>query len=417
MAETESEIVQGIGEGYEAKYGFSNPDEAEHYFFKSGRGISHEVVEAIAEHKNEPDWMRKVRHRALDYFFARPMPGWGGDLSGIDFDNIYYYIKPTEKQAESWEDLPADIKDTWDKLGIPEAEKKYLAGVGAQYESEVVYHKLQENLTKQGVLFLDMDSGLREHEDIVEQYMGTIIPQNDNKFAALNSAVWSGGSFIYVPPGVKIEMPLQAYFRINAENMGQFERTLILVDEGAYVHYVEGCTAPIYSTDSLHSAVVEIVVKDGARCRYTTIQNWSNNVYNLVTKRAVAYKDATMECVDGNLGSKLTMKYPAIWLMGERAHGEVLSIAFAGSGQHQDAGGKAVHVAKNTSSVITSKSISKNGGRAGYRGRLRVPKGEGEPKAQVVCDALILDEQSRSDTYPYMEIDENEGEIRPEATV
>ena len=284
--------------------------------------------------------MRKVRHRALDYFFARPLPTWGGDLSGIDFDNIYYYIKPTEKQAESWEDLPADIKDTWDKLGIPEAEKKYLAGVGAQYESEVVYHKLQQQLTDKGVLFLDMDSGLREHEEIVKQYFGTIIPSNDNKFAALNTAVWSGGSFIYVPPGVQIELPLQAYFRINAENMGQFERTMIIVDEGAYVHYVEGCTAPIYSSDSLHSAVVEIIVKQGGRCRYTTIQNWSNNVYNLVTKRAVAYEDATMEWVDGNLGSKLTMKYPAIWLMGERAHGEVLSIAFAGAGQHQDAGGK-----------------------------------------------------------------------------
>ena len=374
MALTETEIVHGIGSDYGAKYGFSNPDEAKDYFFKSGRGISHEVVEAIAEHKNEPDWMRKVRHQALDYFFARPLPSWGGDLSGIDFENIYYYIKPTEKQAEKWEDLPADILDTWDKLGIPEAEKKYLAGVGAQYESEVVYHHLQEKLTAQGVLFLDMDSGLREHEELVKQYFGTIIPSNDNKFAALNTAVWSGGSFIYVPPGVKIELPLQAYFRINAENMGQFERTLILVDEGAYVHYVEGCTAPIYSSDSLHSAVVEILVKKGGRCRYTTIQNWSNNVYNLVTKRAVAYEGATMEWVDGNLGSKLTMKYPAIWLMGERAHGEVLSIAFAGKGQHQDAGGKCVHVAPNTTSLITSKSISKDGGRAGYRGLLQVAK-------------------------------------------
>ena len=381
MAQTENEIVQGIGSDYATKYGFHNGDEAKDYFFKSGRGLSHELVEAIAEHKNEPDWMRKFRHksldyflarplptwggdvsgidfeniyyyikptekqadkwedlpadildtwdklgigreevpggRSLDYFLARPLPTWGGDVSGIDFDNIYYYIKPTEKQADSWEDLPADIKDTWDKLGIPEAEKKYLAGVGAQYESEVVYHKLQEKLTEQGVLFLDMDSGLREHEELVKQYFGTIIPQNDNKFAALNSAVWSGGSFIYVPPGVQIDMPLQAYFRINAENMGQFERTLILVDEGAYVHYVEGCTAPIYSSDSLHSAVVEILVKKGGRCRYTTIQNWSNNVYNLVTKRAVAYEGATMEWVDGNLGSKLTMKYPAIWLMGD----------------------------------------------------------------------------------------------------
>ena len=338
MTQTETDVVKGIREEY--AYGFSNPDEAKDYFFKSGRGLNHEIVEAISAHKNEPEWMRKFRHKSLDYFLARPLPTWGGDLTQIDFENIFYYIKPTEKQANSWEDLPAEIKDTWDKLGIPEAEKKYLAGVGAQYESEVVYHKLQEDLTKQGVIFLDMDSGLREHEELVKQYFGTIIPQNDNKFAALNSAVWSGGSFIYVPPGVKIEMPLQAYFRINAENMGQFERTLIIVDEGAYVHYVEGCTAPVYSSDSLHSAVVEIVVKKDARCRYTTIQNWSNNVYNLVTKRAVAYEGATMEWVDGNLGSKLTMKYPAIWLMGERAHGEVLSIAFAGKGQHQDAGGK-----------------------------------------------------------------------------
>jgi Fe-S cluster assembly protein SufB len=415
MATTETETVKQIREEYQ--YGFSNPDEAKDYFFKSGRGISHEVVEAIAEHKNEPDWMRKFRHKSLDYFLARPLPQWGGNLNDIDFENIYYYIRPTEKQAERWEDLPAEILDTWDKLGIPEAEKKYLAGVGAQYESEVVYHKLQEDLVKQGVIFLDMDSGLREHEELVKQYFGTIIPQNDNKFAALNSAVWSGGSFIYVPPGVSIEMPLQAYFRINAENMGQFERTLIIVDEGAYVHYVEGCTAPIYSTDSLHSAVVEIIVKKDARCRYTTIQNWSNNVYNLVTKRAVAYEGATMEWVDGNLGSKLTMKYPSIWLMGERAHGEVLSIAFAGNGQHQDAGGKAVHIAPNTSSVITSKSISKNGGRAGYRGLLEVAKGATGSKSKVVCDALILDEDSRSDTYPYMKIDENEVDIGHEATV
>ncbi len=780
MTQTETEIVQGIGSDYAIKYGFHAD---ENYFFKSGRGLSHELVDAISSHKDEPDWMRKFRHRSLDYFLARPMPEWGGDLGGIDFDNIYYYIRPTEKQANSWEDLPADIKDTWDKLGIPEAEKKYLAGVGAQYESEVVYHKLQEDLTAKGVVFLDTDTALREHEELFKQYFGTIIPQNDNKFAALNSAVWSGGSFIYVPPGVHIEMPLQAYFRINAENMGQFERTLILVDEGAYVHYVEGCglmgsmvrvrdgekpieevevgdevlthegrfrrvrdtmqrrfegpifritlrgessrslavtprhpllvgvrrdgrfesewkeawevrrgdylgvptsievdepplvkgeevlvgrgrhaavaervevglspamcrvmglylaegsvsantsyvcfdsatkeegtrelvrfameenfgiepweyeyegragrslryssvraarffaqtfgrttselripdwvsglsevqracfvrglydgegsydagqnryrinqtnenvarrlrelllslgirafvnrnerpdgrrtmwqlaickadnghfeekilgldstqadsrhddivisdgycwlpirsveeiqanatvynlsveddesyvmegvvshncTAPIYSTDSLHSAVVEIVVKKGGRCRYTTIQNWSNNVYNLVTKRAVAYEDATMEWVDGNLGSKLTMKYPAIWLMGERAHGEVLSIAFAGSGQHQDAGGKAVHVAPNTTSVITSKSISKNGGRAGYRGLLQVDKKAIGSKSKVVCDALILDEESRSDTYPYIKIDADDVDIGHEATV
>jgi Fe-S cluster assembly protein SufB len=371
----------------------------------------------ISEHKNEPEWMRERRLKALEYFRARPLPQWGGNLNEIDFENMYYYIRPTEKQAASWEDLPADIKNTWDRLGIPEAEKKYLAGVGAQYESEVVYHKLKQELEDQGVLFLDMDSGLREHEELVREYFGTIIPANDNKFAALNSAVWSGGSFIYVPPGVKVEMPLQAYFRINAENMGQFERTLIIVDEGAYVHYVEGCTAPIYTTDSLHSAVVEIVVKEGGRCRYTTIQNWSQNVYNLVTKRAVAYENATMEWVDGNLGSKLTMKYPSIWLMGEGAHGEVLSIAFAGEGQHQDAGGKCVHVAPKTSSVITSKSISKDGGRASYRGLLEVAKGAHGSRSKVVCDALILDEDSRTDTYPYIRIDENNVDIGHEATV
>src|ERR671916_2669271 len=414
VAVTETEVVQGIGSDYEVKYGFSVPEQ---YFFKSGRGLTREVVEQISAHKDEPDWMRKYRLKSLEYFMARPLPDWGGDVSEIDFDNIFYYIRPTEKQAKSWEDLPPDIKDTWDRLGIPEAERKFLAGVGAQYESEVVYHKLKEDLESQGVLFLDMDSGLRDHEELVKQYFGTIIPANDNKFAALNSAVWSGGSFIYVPPGVSIEMPLQAYFRINAENMGQFERTLIIVDEGAYVHYVEGCTAPIYSSDSLHSAVVEIVVKKDARCRYTTIQNWSTNVYNLVTKRAVAYDGATMEWVDGNLGSKLTMKYPSIWLLGERAHGEVLSIAFAGDGQHQDAGGKAVHAAPNTTSVITSKSISKNGGRAGYRGLLEVAKGATGSKSKVVCDALILDEESRSDTYPYMKIDEDNVDIGHEATV
>jgi Fe-S cluster assembly protein SufB len=414
VTETETEVVRGIGSDYEVKYGFNVPED---YFFKSGRGLSHELVDAISSHKDEPDWMRKFRHKSLEYFLARPLPTWGGDVSRIDFDNIYYYIKPTENQADSWEDLPPDIKDTWDRLGIPEAEKNYLAGVGAQYESEVVYHKLQAHLEEQGVLFLDMDSGLREHEDVVKKYFGTIIPQNDNKFAALNSAVWSGGSFIYVPPGVKVELPLQAYFRINAENMGQFERTLIIVAEGAYVHYVEGCTAPIYASDSLHSAVVEIIVEKNARCRYTTIQNWSTNVYNLVTKRAVAYEGATMEWVDGNLGSQLTMKYPAIWLLGERAHGEVLSIAFAGKGQHQDAGGKVHHYAPKTSSVITSKSISKDGGRAGYRGLLEVAKGAEGSKSKVVCDALILDDQSRSDTYPYIQIDESNVDIGHEATV
>jgi Fe-S cluster assembly protein SufB len=403
VATSETQVVRELGNEY--AYGFHDPEE---YFFKSGRGLNPEVVAMISEHKNEPDWMRKRRLKALEYFRARPLPKWGGKLDEIDFENMYYYIRPTEKQAKSWEDLPADIKNTWDRLGIPEAEKKYLAGVGAQYESEVVYHKLKEDLESQGVLFLDMDSALREHEELVKEYFGTIIPANDNKFAALNSAVWSGGSFIYVPPGVKIEMPLQAYFRINAENMGQFERTLIIV---------EGCTAPIYTTDSLHSAVVEIIVKPGGRCRYTTIQNWSQNVYNLVTKRAVAYENATMEWVDGNLGSKLTMKYPAIWLMGEGAHGEVLSIAFAGEGQHQDAGGKCVHVAPNTTSVITSKSISKDGGRASYRGLLEVAKGAHGSKSKVVCDALILDEDSRSDTYPYIRIDENKVDIGHEATV
>src|SRR5215207_671607 len=411
-AVSETEVVAEIGNEY--KYGFHAPED---YFFKSGRGLSHELVAAISEHKNEPEWMRKFRLRSLDYFLARPLPAWGGNVAEIDFDNIHYYIRPTEKQAKSWEDLPPDILDTWNKLGIPEAEKKFLAGVGAQYESEVVYHKLKEELERQGVVFLDMDSGLREHEELVKKHMGKVIPQNDNKFAALNSAVWSGGSFIYVPPGVKVDMPLQAYFRINAENMGQFERTMIIVDEGAYVHYVEGCTAPIYSSDSLHSAVVEIIVKPGARCRYTTIQNWSQNVYNLVTKRAVAHENATMEWVDGNLGSKLTMKYPAIWLLGEGAHGEVLSIAFAGDGQHQDAGGKAVHVAPHTSSVITSKSISKNGGRASYRGLLEVAKGAHGSRSKVVCDALILDEESRSDTYPYIRIDEDNVDIGHEATV
>ncbi|MGE5176780.1 MAG: Fe-S cluster assembly protein SufB [Hyphomicrobiales bacterium] len=407
-------MVKGIGSDYEIKYGFHV---AEDYFFKSGRGLSHELVDAISSHKGEPDWMRKFRHKSLDYFLARPMPKWGGNLADIDFENIFYYIRPTEKQADKWEDLPADIKDTWDKLGIPEAEKKYLAGVGAQYESEVVYHKLQEELTRQGVIFLDTDTALREHEDLVREYFGRTIPPNDNKFAALNSAVWSGGSFIYVPKGVKIDFPLQAYFRINAENMGQFERTLIIVDEGAYVHYVEGCTAPIYASDSLHAAVVEIIVKPGARCRYTTIQNWSNNVYNLVTKRAAAYRDATMEWVDANLGSKLTMKYPSVYLMEPGAHAEILSIAFAGKGQHQDAGGKAVHAASRTTSNVVSKSISKDGGRAGYRGLVKVAKGAVDCKSTVRCDALLLDEASRSDTYPYMEIEEDRVSIGHEATV
>src|SRR4249919_3946668 len=412
MAVTQEEHLQELSKGHRFDW-----KDADHSVFEPKRGLSPAVVEEISALKSEPDWMRKIRLKALKHFDARPMPWWGADLSDIDFQNIYYFIRSTEKQAQNWEDLPEDIKGTWDKLGIPEAEKKYLGGVSAQYESEVVYHKIKKELDDIGVLFTDMDSALRDYPDLVKEYFGTIIPSNDNKFAALNTAVWSGGSFIYVPPGVHIDLPLQAYFRINAENMGQFERTMILVDEGAYVHYVEGCTAPIYSSDSLHSAVVEIVVKKGGRCRYTTNQNWSNNVYNLVTKRAVAYEGATMEWVDGNLGSKLTMKYPAIWLMGERAHGEVLSIAFAGAGQHQDAGGKAVHVAPNTSSVITSKSISKDGGRASYRGLLEVAKGAHGSRSKVVCDALILDENSRTDTYPYIRIDENDVDIGHEATV
>jgi Fe-S cluster assembly protein SufB len=410
LTQQEREAV-AIGE---YKYGFHDDIEA---VFQTRRGLDEDVVRQISAHKSEPEWMTEYRVKSYKHFRERPMPQWGADLDVIDFENIYYYLKPVEEQAKSWDDLPAGMRETWDKLGIPEAEKKYLAGVGAQYESEVVYHSLQEDLAKQGVIFLDMDTALREHEDLVRQYFGTIIPYNDNKFAALNSSVWSGGSFIYVPPGVKVELPLQAYFRINAENMGQFERTLIIVDEDAYVHYVEGCTAPIYSTDSLHSAVVEIHVAEGGRARYTTIQNWSTNVYNLVTKRAVAERNATMEWVDGNLGSQITMKYPAVILNGEGAHGEVLSIAFAGKGQHQDAGGKITHVAPNTSSVITSKSISKDGGRSSYRGLLQVNKGAVGSKSKVVCDALIIDEESRTDTYPYINIDENDVEIGHEATV
>src|SRR5215203_1112509 len=356
----------------EYQYGFRDEED---YVFKSGRGLTRGTVEEISAMKDEPDWMRDFRLKALEHFQKRPMPNWGADLSGIDFDDIFYYIRPAEKQGKTWEEVPEYIKNTFEKLGIPEAERKFLAGVGAQYESEVIYHSLREDLEKQGVIFLDMDSGVREHPELVKKYFGTIIPYNDNKFAALNSAVWSGGSFIYVPPGVRIDVPLQAYFRINAENMGQFERTLIIVDKDAYVHYVEGCTAPTYTTNSLHSAVVEIVVLEGGRCRYTTIQNWSKNVYNLVTKRAAAYKNATMEWVDGNLGSKVTMKYPAVWLMEEGARGEILSVAFASDGQHQDAGGKVVHVAPRTSSQIISKSISKGTGRSSYRGLVKVYKG------------------------------------------
>jgi Fe-S cluster assembly protein SufB len=345
------------------------------------------------------------------------MPQWGGDLNGIDFDDIFYFVRASDQMGRSWDEVPPEIKETFDRLGIPEAEQKFLQGVSAQYESEVVYHSIRKDLEARGVIFTDMDSALRDYPELVKEYFGTVIPSSDNKFAALNSAVWSGGSFIYVPPGVHVEMPLQAYFRINTQNMGQFERTLIIVDEGAYVHYVEGCTAPTYSSDSLHSAVVEIIVKAGGRCRYTTIQNWSNNVYNLVTKRAVAYRNATMEWVDGNLGSKLTMKYPAVLLMEEGAHGEVLSIAFAGRGQHQDAGAKITHLAPNTTSQIISKSISKDGGRASYRGLLKIAEGADNCKSNVVCDALLLDDRSRSDTYPTIEIDARNVTMGHEASV
>ena len=385
--------------------------------YKSPRGLSADVVREISRQKDEPEWMLEFRLESLQQFERKPMPTWGADLSRIDFDNIYYYIRPQDRQARNWEDVPDDIKNTFDRLGIPEAERKFLAGVGAQYDSEVVYHSIREDLERQGVIFLDMDSGLREHPDIVREYFGTIIPNGDNKFAALNSAVWSGGSFVYVPAGVKVDVPLQAYFRINSENMGQFERTLIIVEPGAYVHYVEGCTAPIYATDSLHSAVVEIIVKEGGRCRYTTIQNWSTDVFNLVTKRAVAYRDATMEWIDGNLGSKVTMKYPSVYLMEPGAHGEVLSIAFASQGQHQDAGAKMVHAAPDTSSIITSKSISRAGGRAGYRGHVNVLPGAERSKSNVVCDALLFDDESRSDTYPYMDIEESNTSVQHEATV
>ena len=408
--QVDQENLAGVKEEYQ--YGFYDEEKA---VFKAERGLNHAVIDQISDHKKEPQWMREFRHAALDIFLSKPMPSWGADLSGIDFDEIYYYLKPSSGSEKSWDNVPENIKRTFDRLGIPEAERKFLAGVGAQYDSEVVYHSLKAEWEKIGVIFLDMDTGLREHEDIVREYFATVIPAADNKFAALNSAVWSGGSFVYVPKGVHVDIPLQAYFRINAENMGQFERTLIIVEEGASVHYVEGCTAPIYSSNSLHSAVVEIIVKKGARCRYTTIQNWSTDVYNLVTKRSIAEENATMEWIDGNLGSKVTMKYPAVYMLGPKAHGEILSIAFAGRGQHQDAGGKVVHGAPYTSSKIVSKSISKNGGRASYRGLLRVAKGAHHSKSNVVCDALLLDESSRSDTYPYIEIEEDNVSVGHEA--
>ncbi len=405
-----------IGQNYEEQYGFHDPEK---YVFKSKKGLTTKTVEEISWMKSEPEWMRDYRLKALASYEKKPLPAWADlrMLSQIPFDDIYYYLKPTEKQGNTWEEVPADIKNTFDKLGIPEAERKFLAGVTAQYESEVVYHSLHAELEKQGVVFLGMDDGLKKYPDLVKKYFGSVIPAADNKFSALNSAVWSGGSFIYVPKGVKVAIPLQAYFRINAKNMGQFERTLIIADEGSSVHYIEGCTAPVYSSDSLHSAVVELIALPHSHIRYTTIQNWSNNVYNLVTKRAIAHENAIVEWLDGNLGSKLTMKYPGVILAGRKARGEVVSVAFAGKGQHQDAGAKMIHLAPETSSTILSKSISKDGGRTSYRGLVQVhPKAE-NVKSSVRCDALLMDEISRSDTYPTMEIDAKKVQIEHEATV
>ena len=396
------------------KYGFSDPDVS---VFKTRKGLDTEVVRQISAMKEEPEWMLEFRLKALDHFFERPMPTWGGDLSRMDLDNIYYYVKPTDTESKSWEDVDETIKATFDKLGIPEAEQKFLAGVGAQYESEMVYHSIQKHLDELGVIFVSIEDGLKNHDDLFREYFGTVIPHTDNKFAALNSAVWSGGSFVYIPAGIKVELPLQAYFRMNTANLGQFERTLIILEEGAEVHYVEGCTAPIYTTDSFHSGVIEIVVKKNARSRYTTIQNWSVNVYNLVTQRAIVHENAKHEWVDANLGSQLTMKYPSCYLVGEGAYGGILSMAFAGKGQHQDTGGKVIHVAPRTTSRITSKSISKDGGRASYRGLLKIHKNAVGSRSNVVCDALLLDDKSRSDTYPSIEIDENDVSVGHEASV
>ncbi len=402
-------------ETYTEKWGFHDDDEA---LYKAGKGLTPELVRTISKMKDEPEWMLEFRLDALDRFRGKENPPWGTEqLDEIDFDNIHYFVRATDRDERSWDDVPEYIRNTFDKLGIPEAEKKYLAGVGAQYDSEVVYHNIREDLEKLGVIFLGTDQALKEYPELFKEYFATVVPPGDNRFAALNSAVWSGGSFIYVPKGVKVDIPLQAYFRINTENMGQFERTLIIADEGSQIHYVEGCTAPTYSSDSLHSAVVEIIVKKGARVRYTTIQNWSNNVYNLVTKRAACYQDAVMEWVDGNLGSKLTMKYPSVYLLEPGAHGEILSLAFAGEGQHQDAGGKIVHAAPNTTSTIISKSLSKDGGRTSYRGLLKVHEGCENVRSTVRCDALLIDESSRSDTYPTMEIDESNVHIQHEAYV
>jgi Fe-S cluster assembly protein SufB len=408
--------LSSLNNDYAAKYGFHDPVD---YFHKGAKGLSHEVVAMISLLKKEPKWMSDIRHEALDTFYAKPMPKWGNTklLGEIDFENIYYFMKPIENQQKNWDDVPEYIRKTFDRLGIPEAEKSFLGGVSAQYESEVVYHSMKEDLKKQGILFLDMDSGLREFPEIVKKYFGSVIPSTDNKFAALNTAVWSGGSFIYIPEGVNVTVPLQAYFRINAENMGQFERTLIIADKGSRVHYIEGCTAPVYSTDSLHSAVVELIALEGSYIRYTTIQNWSRNIYNLVTKRAQAQKNATVEWVDGNLGSRLTMKYPCIQLMGEGARGEILSVAFSGVDQHQDAGAKVIHAAPNTSSRITSKSISKDNGRASYRGLVKVHKNAINSKVSVECDALLIGKDARSDTYPTMEIDSDKVSVEHEARV
>ena len=412
LGSTQDEHLEALGT---YRFGWHDSDSAGS---SARRGLNEDVVRDISGRKGEPDWMLDMRLKGLKFFHRKPLPLWGAGLEEIDFDTIKYYVKSTEKQAENWEDLPADIRNTYDRLGIPEAEKKRLvAGVAAQYESEVVYHKINEELERQGVIFLDTDSGLKQYPELFKQYFGSVIPVGDNKFASLNTAVWSGGSFIYVPKGVHVKIPLQAYFRINTENMGQFERTLIIVDEDAYVHYVEGCTAPIYKSDSLHSAVVEIIVKKGARCRYTTIQNWSNNVYNLVTKRATCDEGATMEWVDGNIGSKVTMKYPAVWLLGEHSHGETLSIAFAGPGQHQDTGSKMVHAAPHTSSSIISKSVARGGGRASYRGLVQVNEGAHHAASSVKCDALIVDTASRSDTYPYVDVREDDVSMAHEATV
>lgn len=414
MATPQPNTVDQLGINTEYQYGFHDDIKPT---FKARKGLDEEVINQMSDIKEEPDWMRQYRLNAYQIFKQKPMTKWGGDLSQLDFDDIYYYVKASDRSERSWDDVPEDIKRTFDRLGIPQAERKFLAGVGAQYDSEVVYHSMVEELEKIGVIFLDTDTAVKEHPDLVKKYFGTIIPSADNQFAALNSAAWSGGSFVYVPPGVKVDYPLQAYFRINSENMGQFERTLIIADEGSQVHYVEGCTAPTYSSESLHSAVVEIVCMKGSRVRYTTIQNWANNVYNLVTKRALAYEDAQMEWVDGNLGSKLTMKYPSVYMMEPGARGEILSIAFATQGQHQDAGAKVYHCAPHTTSQITSKSISKDGGRSSYRGWVDVAKGAKGCKSHVVCDALLLDKDSRSDTYPVIEIGENDTNIEHEARV